>query len=723
MKKILINLIILTILMLILLITILSTIGIETNKFNRLIVDKVSKTKNTNLELEKIKFKINFKELSLFLETQNPKITYRDVVVPVQNIKVYVDFLSLIKSNPKFKKISFKLEELEINEFKNLSKVIKPSNFKSLLNNKIKEGKLITEIEIFLSDQGILENFIAKGTVKDLKIELINNLNFSNVNLGFFADKNDILIKNIFGNFEGINILDGDIQLNVESGVKLNSNFNSKLNLDKKLLNKYSKFFQNVKFLNNLSSLNADINNNITLTLDSTYKLEDYNYNLSGNVEKSKFEFSNPIQNNFITEKIKSLYFTNIEIKKSFNSKNINLLGKGKYSFNNLDFLKINFESNFRNNFLNLSLDLDYQNSLFISFINYQKQKNSIANVSLSFQKKNDDIKINKLKFEEKNNLIEIDNLILKDNKFSSIKTIKVKTIENDFLIQNKKKIFIKGSKFDATNLGKFLSAKRVDNRLSNLNGNIEIDFKNIKVPMSEKLENFKLIGKIKQGQFIKISSKGDFGGNNYLDISMKKDKNTDRKYLEIYSDLTRPLLTEYKFFNGLSGGKLTFTSVMDKFSSNSKLKIEKFKVVNAPGLIKLLSLADLGGLADLAEGEGLSFDLLEIDMEKKENILKLNEIIALGPSISVLMEGYQDENGLTSLKGTLVPAKTLNKMISKIPVIGNIVIPKEVGEGLFGVSFKMKGPKNNIKTTINPIRTLTPRFIQKIIDKNKETK
>ncbi len=723
MKKILINLIILTILMLILLITILSTIGIETNKFNRLIVDKVSKTKNTNLELEKIKFKINFKELSLFLETQNPKITYRDVVVPVQNIKVYVDFLSLIKSNPKFKKISFKLEELEINEFKNLSKVIKPSNFKSLLNNKIKEGKLITEIEIFLSDQGILENFIAKGTVKDLKIELINNLNFSNVNLGFFADKNDILIKNIFGNFEGINILDGDIQLNVESGVKLNSNFNSKLNLDKKLLNKYSKFFQNIKFLNNLSSLNADINNNITLTLDSTYKLEDYNYNLSGNVEKSKFEFSNPIQNNFITEKIKSLYFTNIEIKKSFNSKNINLLGKGKYSFNNLDFLKINFESNFRNNFLNLSLDLDYQNSLFISFINYQKQKNSIANVSLSFQKKNDDIKINKLKFEEKNNLIEIDNLILKDNKFSSIKTIKVKTIENDFLIQNKKKIFIKGSKFDATNLGKFLSAKRVDNRLSNLNGNIEIDFKNIKVPMSEKLENFKLIGKIKQGQFIKISSKGDFGGNNYLDISMKKDKNTDRKYLEIYSDLTRPLLTEYKFFNGLSGGKLTFTSVMDKFSSNSKLKIEKFKVVNAPGLIKLLSLADLGGLADLAEGEGLSFDLLEIDMEKKENILKLNEIIALGPSISVLMEGYQDENGLTSLKGTLVPAKTLNKMISKIPVIGNIVIPKEVGEGLFGVSFKMKGPKNNIKTTINPIRTLTPRFIQKIIDKNKETK
>ena len=161
----------------------------------------------------------------------------------------------------------------------------------------------------------------------------------------------------------------------------------------------------------------------------------------------------------------------------------------------------------------------------------------------------------------------------------------------------------------------------------------------------------------------------------------------------------------------------------MDDEKSISKLKIENFKVLNAPGVIQLLSLADLGGLVDLAEGEGLSFNLLEIDMEKENNFLKLNEVLALGPSMSVLMDGYQDENGLTSLRGTLVPAKTLNKMISKIPIIGNIVIPKEIGEGLFGVSFKMKGPKGKIKTTINPIRTLTPRFIQKIIDKNKTTK
>ena len=83
MKKNIINLVLLLILLFISLLVALSTVGIETNKFNRLISQKVSQTKNIYLNLETIKFKINPKKLSLFLETQNPEITYRDTFVPV----------------------------------------------------------------------------------------------------------------------------------------------------------------------------------------------------------------------------------------------------------------------------------------------------------------------------------------------------------------------------------------------------------------------------------------------------------------------------------------------------------------------------------------------------------------------------------------------------------------------------------------------------------------
>ena len=357
--------------------------------------------------------------------------------------------------------------------------------------------------------------------------------------------------------------------------------------------------------------------------------------------------------------------------------------------------------------------------------INYEKPENVIANISLNLDKRKDDLKIKKFQLNEQKSSIILENILIKKNKFISLKNISIKTfkkdkINNDFEILFGKKIYIKGSHFDASNLPKFFNQKSKNNIFSKVNKEIEIEFKNIVAPLSEKLENFKLIGEINDGRFVKISSKGSFGGDNFLDITMKFDKKNKKKYLEVYSDLPQPLLTEYNFFKGLSGGKLIFSSIIEEDYANSKLVIENFKVINAPGMVKLLSLADLRGLADLAEGDGLSFDILEIKMEKSKENLKLNEIIALGPSISVLMEGYQDPS-VTSLRGTLVPAKTLNKMISKIPVIGEIIIPKEIGEGLFGISFKMKGPPGNIKTTINPIRTLTPRFIQKIIDRNKK--
>ena len=323
--------------------------------------------------------------------------------------------------------------------------------------------------------------------------------------------------------------------------------------------------------------------------------------------------------------------------------------------------------------------------------------------------------------------MISIEGVKLKKNKFYSFEKISIKTFNNkkknnDFIITSGKKISIKGSDFDAINFSKAFNQKQDNNIIKNINKEIEIDLDNITVPLSKKLKDFKLIGKIEKGEFTKISSKGSFGNGNFLDISMKNNLENKKKYLEIYSDVATPLLTEYSFFKGLTDGNLLFSSIIDNSVTVSKLKIEKFKVINAPAMVKLLSLADLGGLADLAEGEGLSFDVLEINMIKTKDLLKFNEILAHGPSVSVLMEGYQNPN-ITSLKGTLIPAKNLNKLISKIPVIGNIVIPKEVGEGLFGISFRMKGPPGKIKTTINPIKTITPRFIQKILNQNKKSK
>ncbi len=54
--------------------------------------------------------------------------------------------------------------------------------------------------------------------------------------------------------------------------------------------------------------------------------------------------------------------------------------------------------------------------------------------------------------------------------------------------------------------------------------------------------------------------------------------------------------------------------------------------------------MADLGGVADLLSGEGMSFDILEISLNENKDVTKIEEILALGSSISVIMDGYTEK-------------------------------------------------------------------------------
>ena len=135
----------------------------------------------------------------------------------------------------------------------------------------------------------------------------------------------------------------------------------------------------------------------------------------------------------------------------------------------------------------------------------------------------------------------------------------------------------------------------------------------------------------------------------------------------------------------------------------------------------KLLSLASLQGIADILTGEGLRFTDFEMRFSNKKGLMTIEEMYAIGPAVSILMEGYIETRKLISLRGTMVPATTINKTIASIPLIGDILVGKKVGEGVFGVSFKIKGPPKNLKTTVNPIKTLTPRFITRTLEKIKK--
>ena len=150
-------------------------------------------------------------------------------------------------------------------------------------------------------------------------------------------------------------------------------------------------------------------------------------------------------------------------------------------------------------------------------------------------------------------------------------------------------------------------------------------------------------------------------------------------------------------------------------------LIIDNFKVKEVPIFAKLLSLASLQGIADLLTGEGIRFTDFEMKYSNEKDLTTIEEMYAIGPAVSILMDGYIQSEKLVSLRGTLVPATTINRSISSIPFLGKILIGDKTGEGVFGVSFKIKGPPKDLKTTVNPIKTLTPRFITRTLEKIKK--
>ena len=90
------------------------------------------------------------------------------------------------------------------------------------------------------------------------------------------------------------------------------------------------------------------------------------------------------------------------------------------------------------------------------------------------FEISKEKLNLKKLVFVEDNNKILVDDLLISKGKPLTFKRISTKTykegsINNDFLIIGDKKIKIKGSKFDATNLPKIITRKsnKIDKKYS----------------------------------------------------------------------------------------------------------------------------------------------------------------------------------------------------------------------------------------------------------------
>ena len=731
MIKKLINFSIYLLIGLVIIIFYLSFFGIKTEKFNDKIQDEVSNiNKKVNLELKSIKFLLRPLDLSINIKTFEPAVIVNSNKLELRYIKTNISLKSFINKKFSIDSLQISTQNIKLNDLLSLVRSYKNSTKLFILDNIIKEGSLVGDMNLNFDSNGNIKNdYEIKGFIKNAKLKFLKNYNINDLNLIFDIRNKEYNINDIEGNFNQIKLF-----LPLVSIKEKNNQFlvNGKLASKKNDIN--------VNLLNNLLGNRfkdykvEDINfsSDSDFSFDINNKLKIINFKSKSIIDLSKLIYKNDSLNikNYLPNFKDTIKLRDHKITINYRDNKIDLEGEGKVSIEkkneniNYKIIKKNEDYKF-NTVVHIK-----ENSLLLDVLEYEKDKdlNSTLVLQGSYLK-NKEIKLNNIAFTERENIFIIKGLDL-DKKY------KIKNINKlDFNFTNKNKIVnqvslrkskseykIYGKSFDTTRLINSMlnnNSKESSSIFSNLNSSISINIDKAYLDKNTFINN--LIGNIvfQKNEINSLDLNSTFQNKKKLTLTIST--NTDNeKITTFFSDYPKPLVKKYKFIKGFEKGDLDFYSIKKDGISNSVLKIDDFKVQEVPILAKLLTLASLQGIADILTGEGIRFTDFEMKFSNEKELMKIEEMYAIGPAISILMDGYIQGKELISLRGTLVPATTINKSIASIPLIGKILVGEKTGEGVFGVSFKVKGHPEKLKTTVNPVKTLTPRFITRTLEKIK---
>jgi hypothetical protein len=716
----------------------LSYFGVKTDKFDTLIKNKANTINPyVKLEFKKTNIYLNLKELNLNVKLQNPKILIKNNEINLSKLDLFLSLKSYFSSDFLLKRAEVAFVKNDIKDLTKITNIFLPKFINKRLSKIFRKGIIEGEFIIpFEVDGTIGEDYIFKGKISKATIKLTNQFSIKNLTTTINHLKNideDVIEFTILnGNIYDFQLANSKINLNNKKGeTKIDSTLHTSGKFNFSQLKKISSLFGlSIMNFNDINGL-ANLKTNINFKLNNKFRIKNLSYSMEGNI--NNFEIHSKeikIIKKYLPEyenKI-NLKDTNVKLINTKSERTLDLEGYIKVK-NEYDSFKIKEIYNYNKKNSNIDGLLDLTNSKVVfDRLNYYKKKGEKSEISFDFNY-GKLFNIKKIIFLANETEVKLNNIVLnkkfelKDFKKIKIKTYNNKINNNDFLVQKSKKIKILGDVFDAEPLLLSLFKKNSKKNFSKeFSSEIKINIKKTLTGTGDDVSNFSMIGNIKNGSFNKLSLKGNFSESERIEMSIYQINN-DKKTFQLISDRAKPFVKSFNFIKGFEGGKLEYESIISKKVSNSNLIITDFKVSKVPALAKLLTLASLQGIADTLSGDGIRFETFEMKSNSVENILNIEDILAMGPAVSILMEGYVDKGKTVSLRGTLVPATKLNSIIASIPVVGEILVGKKIGEGVVGVSFKMKGPPKNIKTTVNPIKTLTPRFIVRAVEKMKKKK
>ncbi len=709
----------------------LSTIGIKTNKLNNQISTQIKNIHETlEIKLNKVNIILDPLNLRFNIKTREAILKNDDKILELESIKSNVSIKSLIDNQFSLTDLYISTKSIEIKNFISFIRLLNDSPQLFITEKFINKGNIFADINLEFDEKGnIKDNYIIKGFVNDGELRSTKKLNFSKIDFIFELKKNVFLFK------------DAKLLFNKNSlsfpRLKATKKKNKFLITGTNIIKQISLNETEIKDLLDFTPLKLSLKNiefnseNIfSFSIDNKFKIKDLKITTKLNLIKLNLPNSLELKEFFPNVK-ENIDLTNHQMEIEYDKNFLNVKGKGNISIQNeLD--KINYQfTKFKKEIKFNTLIEISENPFVLELLNYQKSNNSDLRINIVGNKNlnSNDIIFKDISLTENNNKLLVKELFLnREYKIRSVDKIEINLIDRDDLknsisIEKKNKNYLlKGEKFNATKvINDLLEAKNKSTNENIFKNDFKIDIKIDKTFLDKNnvIDNLNGYLVYNDNKIKEAILESTFSIDKKLVFTIKSTPN--EKITTLFTDDAKPFVNRYEFIKGFEEGNLDFYSIKKNDISKSTLIIDNFKVQEVPVLAKLLTLASLQGIADLLTGEGIRFTDFEMKFSNDDRFMKIEELYAIGPAISIMMDGYIENAQLISLRGTLVPATTINRTISSIPLIGKILVGKKTGEGVFGVSFKIKGPPKDLKTTVNPVKTLTPRFITRTLEKIKK--
>jgi len=207
-------------------------------------------------------------------------------------------------------------------------------------------------------------------------------------------------------------------------------------------------------------------------------------------------------------------------------------------------------------------------------------------------------------------------------------------------------------------------------------------------------------------------------GGRKSLRLNFGPDEGGGKRLLVTAEDMGA-VLRALDALDTVNGGRLEIVGKADgpmpAGPLRARIEASDYIVVDAPVLARLLTVASLSGINDLLNGTGIKFQRLVGEFTLQNGKLETDLIRTYGPALGLTAKGTIDfDRAQTDLKGTVVPAYTVNRILGAIPLLGPLLTGGE-GEGLIAVTYGMTGPLLDPEVKVNPLSALAPGFLRSL--------